>query len=104
MRNNAFGPTLAASGTCVLTSGRCDPSAKSRARSRLINFSSVPDAFSVNSSRSAVVLSLRILDKRVPRDAEPTTGEMRRVPLGSSGQRLHSTVGPKVRDEAVVKA
>jgi len=75
MRSSAFGPTLAASGTCVPTSGRCDPIAKSRAGSRRIKFGSASDAFSVGSSRSAVVLSLRILDERVPRGAEPTTGE-----------------------------
>jgi len=75
MRNSAFGPTLAVSGTCVPTSGRCDPSAKSRAGSRRMKFGSAPDAFSVDSSRSAVALSLRILVKRVPRGAEPATGE-----------------------------
>jgi len=62
MRNIAFGPTLAAPDTCVPTSGRYDPSAKMRAGSRLMKFGSTPDAFSVGNSRSAVVLSLRILN------------------------------------------
>jgi len=60
MRNSAFGPTLAAPGTCVPTPGRYDPSAKTRAGSRSMRFGSAPDAFSVGSSRSAVVLSLRL--------------------------------------------
>jgi len=104
MRNSAFGPTLAVSGTCVPTSGRYDPSAKSWARSRPINCGSAPDAFSVDSSRSAVVLSLRILDKRVPRGTEPTTGEMQRVPLGPKRATSSLDSGAEVRDEAVVNA
>jgi len=96
VHDRTFGPTLAAPGTYVPPSGRNDPNAKSRAGSRSMKFGSTPDAFGVGGSRSAVVLSLRILNKRGPRGAEPTTGKCYKYRWAQSEQRLHSTVGPKI--------